>query len=478
VRTFSLVLEQRLVASLTQSAIVLVAASAVLLLTAVVQRYGVRRVVWAGWVAVVFALSVLLPLWFRGPAEALPALRARNADPFMVSGAERPGRVEVIALDAGSFDLITSATAEGRLPNFGRVLDAGAVTHLATLHPTSPEAVWAAFATGKLPQKNGIRSSAVYRVPGRPDDPPIELLPDFCFATGLLRYGALTEEPRTSRSIRARALWDILGGAGVSVGVLDFPLTAPAPVVQGYIVSDSYGRSALEGPLDATTVFPSDLHGEVAAAFTTVDEELLVPGSLDVLPERYRSSARADRVYDLVHRRLAATNPVDVGLVRYQSPDPIAHYFLRYAMPSRFGDVSEDERRRFGRVLETHYALVDQAIGRAIDAQSPGDLLLVVSGYGIEPLSVSKRILERIIGDPQISGTHEAAPDGFLMAYGATVAPNRQLRRGSVVDVLPTLLYFLGLPVGRDMDGYARTDLFQRTFTAERPIAFIPSYER
>ena len=41
----------------------------------------------------------------------------------------------------------------------------------------------------------------------------------------------------------------------------------------------------------------------------------------------------------------------------------------------------------------------------------------------------------------------------------------------------PTILYFLGLPIGRDMDGYARTDLFQRAFTDERPITFIPTYD-
>jgi hypothetical protein len=64
------------------------------------------------------------------------------------------------------------------------------------------------------------------------------------------------------------------------------------------------------------------------------------------------------------------------------------------------------------------------------------------------------------------------------MAYGAPVAKARLLNRASVVDVAPTLLYFLGLPIGRDMDGYARTDLFQRTFTDERPITFIPTYDR
>jgi hypothetical protein len=43
---------------------------------------------------------------------------------------------------------------------------------------------------------------------------------------------------------------------------------------------------------------------------------------------------------------------------------------------------------------------------------------------------------------------------------------------------VPTVLYFLGLPIGRDMDGYAQTDLFQRPFTNARPITYIPTYDR
>ena len=122
--------------------------------------------------------------------------------------------------------------------------------------------------------------------------------------------------------------------------------------------------------------------------------------------------------------------------------------------------------------------MIDEAIGRAIAALGADDLLLVVSGYGMEPLGLGKRILERLIGDPDVSGTHETAPDGFLMAYGAPVARARLLPRASVVDVVPTVLYFLGLPIGRDMDGYARADLFPRSFTDERPITFIPTYDR
>jgi hypothetical protein len=45
------------------------------------------------------------------------------------------------------------------------------------------------------------------------------------------------------------------------------------------------------------------------------------------------------------------------------------------------------------------------------------------------------------------------------------------------VDLAPTALYFLGLPIARDMDGFARTDLFTRAFTSARPVTYIRTYE-
>src|SRR5262249_52043581 len=173
---------------------------------------------------------------------------------------------------------------------------------------------------------------------------------------------------------------------------------------------------------------------------------------------------------------LARTRPPRVTLTRYQSLDAIGHYFLRYAMPSEFGDVTDDERRRLGTVLERQYAVIHEAIGRAMASLCADDLRIVLSGFGMEPLGFGKRVIERVIGDPDVSGTHESARDGFLLAYGASVARGRQQARASVVDVTPTILYFLGLPIGRDMDGYARTDVFHRTFTDDRPITVIPTY--
>jgi hypothetical protein len=183
---------------------------------------------------------------------------------------------------------------------------------------------------------------------------------------------------------------------------------------------------------------------------------------------------------DRVHLQLL--NALDINAprfmaVRFPGIDAVGHRFLRYADPSAFGDVSDAERERYGGVLNQYYGFLDTLVGREIARLGPDDLLLVVSAFGMEPLSPGKRVLELMFGNPQMSGTHERAPDGFVLAFGAAVRAGRP-NRASVVDLAPTILYYLGLPVGRDMDGFARIDLFKPVFTSDKPVTYIPSYGR
>ena len=76
-----------------------------------------------------------------------------------------------------------------------------------------------------------------------------------------------------------------------------------------------------------------------------------------------------------------------------------------------------------------------------------------------------------------MTGTHESAPDGFLLAYGTNVASG-QFPRGAIVDLAPTVLYYMGVAVGRDMDGFARTDLFVPAYVFEHPVKYVASHER
>jgi hypothetical protein len=433
--------------------------------------------------AISVGASMALPLAARGTGERRPIVaRSLATGAFAEARPAGTGRVVLILLEGASLDYLWPRVAEGRFPNLGRILDGGAAIDLATLRPTQPEPVWTAVATGKYPPKNGVPSGATYYVRSRDWD--VELLPDYCLAHALVRFGIVRAAPHESRSWRARPFWSLAGDRGVRAGVVRWPVTYPASPTNGFLISDRLHlvSQSLLRLTDESLAYPPDVLPAARAAFADappIAEIAPVPvnatgSGLEVLPDQ---PGRWDRIYGRLARDLAAEQRLDLLTIRYTGLDAIGHTYLRYAMPRAFGNVPESEIRRFGGVLDRYYAFLDAEVGTALELLDPDDLLLIVSGFGMEPMTVPKRVLAQVLGDVRMSGTHERAPDGFLLAYGARVRSGK-LQRGAVVDVAPTVLYYLGLPVGRDMDGYARADLFVREFSESRPIVFIPSYER
>lgn len=481
---FQPVLAAETTTRMTAGAISLSASAVVFLLIAIahLQRRGGR--VSAVLLTAMMAISLAAPLAARGRTVERPLDASATVSPLALGVPPTSGRVVLLVFDGATLDVISPAVAEGRLPNLGRVFEGGAVLHLATLQPTQAEPVWSAAMTGRLPNGNGVRSSALYRV--RATDPGVELLPDYCFSQALVRSGFLTEVPHTATSLHARPLWRILSDSALSIGVIGFPLTHPAPAVHGFLVSDEFHRlsdqaRALEGVKAVSP--PTLLHDldEALAELPSPNPEAVLAASAespqggDLRPDP--APVTGDRMHLQILQAMQSKIDTQFVAVRFPGVDAIGHYYLRYANPSAFGDVSAAQARQYGRVLLDYYGIVDSIVGRTLESLADDDLLLVVSAFGMEALSPGKRVLEQLVGDAQISGTHERAPDGFLLAYGSAVAPGRPAR-ASLVDLTPTILYYLGLPVGRDMDGYARTDLFRASFTASRPVTFIPTYGR
>jgi predicted AlkP superfamily phosphohydrolase/phosphomutase len=481
VRSFATALSELAARRMTAGAVATSASAAVLLGIAVAHysfgRRGSR--VGASLFAMAVTASLALPLAARGPAVPPPG-------PLAAGTAERPARehalpgprIVMLLLDGASLDYILPRVAEGRLPAFARLLESAALMDLATIRPTQPEPVWAAVATGMYPSKNGVRSAASYYAHG--DDRAIDILPDHCFSHGLVHLGFVRDEPNVSTAWRGRPLWSIVAGSGLPVGIVRWPLTYPVEPTRGFVVSDRFHQLVGSIAEFDRTASPPEILPVLETAFTEpqpgAEDEHAFNGLSD--PASPESSAlRRDRLYSRAMRELAVQTDPRLMAVRYDGLDAVGHYYLRYTRAPTFRGDPEEERRRLAQVVDRYYGFIDGEIGGALDTLAAGDLLVVVSGFGMQPLNPIKQALGRLLGDPSFSGTHERAPDGFLFAYGAAAERGRR-QRGSIVDVAPTLLYFLGLPVARDMDGYARADLFTRAFTAERPVVFIPSYSR
>ena len=60
----------------------------------------------------------------------------------------------------------------------------------------------------------------------------------------------------------------------------------------------------------------------------------------------------ADAAAEQIAESFGSLRPVQFTAIRYPGIDAVGHYYLRYALPREFGDVSDEERLRHGRVLE------------------------------------------------------------------------------------------------------------------------------
>jgi hypothetical protein len=76
----------------------------------------------------------------------------------------------------------------------------------------------------------------------------------------------------------------------------------------------------------------------------------------------------------------------------------------------------------------------------------------------------------------RLSGTHGRKTPGIFIAAGPDIDPKAMPEELRVVDVTPTLLYAIGLPVAEDFVGRARIELFTGAFRDAHPLQTIPTW--
>jgi predicted AlkP superfamily phosphohydrolase/phosphomutase len=329
-----------------------------------------------------------------------------------------------------------------------------------------------------------VKSFSTYRIVG--SSRPFDLLPKGAFVRLLERAGLVSTRPVTSASRRRRALWDTLNAFGIPTGMVRLWGTYPTERVQGFMLSP-YFHLLRDDPTRAPgTLFPPDLMKEAQARAVRapeVDPALLAEFVGDPAqggPWR-RALVEEALAPDLTYQRAgtllrAAYDPPFFATYVY-GLDVAGHAFFRFAHPDRFGDVRPAEVRRFGHVLDRYQALVGQWVGEIAQGLRPGEVLLVVSGYGMEPVPLWRRLVGGILGGEPGSGTHASAPDGYLLAVGDGIRADARVERASVLDLAPTILYLFGLPVARDMEGRVLTEILDPDFARSHALTFIPSYE-
>jgi predicted AlkP superfamily phosphohydrolase/phosphomutase len=68
------------------------------------------------------------------------------------------------------------------------------------------------------------------------------------------------------------------------------------------------------------------------------------------------------------------------------------------------------------------------------------------------------------------SGTHDTK--GIFLAVGETIKPAFQVEEMSIVDVLPTIVYLMGLPIPDNVGGVIRRDIAEKEFVHKQAVVF------
>ena len=430
------------------------------------------------------AAAVIVPLALRPARAAAPA-----PVPLATESIEPARRIVLIGIDGIGPDQVGDGISRGTLPAFAQALRRGAHGPLATLRPTEGPPIWTTILTGRLPRDHGIKSFTTYRLAGSQE--VFELLPKGALVAALERTGLVTRSPVTAASRKRRALWEILNAFGIQTGTVRVWGTHPPQDVQGFVLSPYFHLLRHDPARAGEALHPPDLLREVTARGVEAEdvERTMLPQFVDVQAQLPADAATWRRelveralVPDITYERAGAVlrqayDP-PFFVMCYQGLDAVGHAFTRFARPERFGDVTSVEVRRYGAVVDRYAAYLSDRVAEAAAALRPGEVLLVVSGYGMEPVRLWRRALYGLTGErPVPSGTHAGAPDGFLLAVGDGIKAGAVVSNASVLDVAPTILYLMGLPVARDMEGRVLAEIVEEDFVRAHPVSFIPSYE-
>jgi predicted AlkP superfamily phosphohydrolase/phosphomutase len=363
---------------------------------------------------------------------------------------ERPTKVIVVGVDAADWGVMRPLLDEGKLPNFTRLMKEGSTGRSETFIPlTKSPILWTSIATSKLPDEHGIGGFVQSTKTGR-------------------------AVPYTGNVRKVKAIWDILGEHGMKVAVVGWLVTWPAQKVNGYLVSDYIQYEAESGIKIEHQTYPESLFYEIDSLRLRkpdLTDAMIAPiypvdrtaEEMGVEPWR-KDYAKMIYATDETFRRIAlklGDKDVDFLAVYFNGIDSMCH---------NLWDQSKNRNHPLCHVIDNYYVWMDQVLGQFMDLMDDRTLLVVCSDHGFYGP-------RRAPDGGLMLGVQMHGRYGIVGFMGRGIRPGSQIPNAGILDITPTILYALGLPVARDMHGKVLTDAFESDFLRNNPVKFVPTYE-
>ena len=282
--------------------------------------------------------------------------------------------------------------------------------------------------------------------------------------------------------LRVRTVWDILSEHRKRVGVVGWWETWPAPEVNGYVISShaglhgerikEFGEQWLQRIQKLTypedylkrvqqlAFVPRNMDSEIRKRFYDIGQCSCVGSTQDKI---FRNFYWQDRLFETLSLDLLQSKgPFDFFAVYFCGVDAAGHQFLRFKeKQDLLKDCAGCNPLRLPYIVENYYEYMDEVLGKLLPYADRNTVTMIVTDHG------------QFLG-AGTAGLHKN--NGFIILHGSPFKTHL-LTKAHVLDITPTILYLMGLPVAQDMDGSVLLEAFNPSYLEQHPVAFNRTYE-
>ncbi len=361
---------------------------------------------------------------------------------------EQKRKTLLIGWDAADWKTIHPLLDKGQMPNLEKLINGGVMGNLATLDPPLSPMLWTSIATGKRPYKHGILGFT-------------EPNPD---GNGI--------RPIHVTGRKGKAIWNILTQEEYKTHVIGWWPSHPAEPINGVNISNFYqkSKSRIHEPwtMMKGTVHPAEM-SDLFAGMRVHPEELtqahllpFVPKAAEVNQEKDKrllstakiiaecSSIHAAATYILEHEEW------DFLGVYYDGIDHFGHGFMKYNPPRR-PHIPEKDYELYKNVVTAGYRFHDMLLGRLMKLAGEDTTIMLISDHGFYPNHLRPKAIPKEPAGP----AWEHSPYGIICMSGQNIKKDERIYGATLLDIAPTILAMLDLPIGKDVDGKVLTSAFE-----------------
>jgi predicted AlkP superfamily phosphohydrolase/phosphomutase len=384
---------------------------------------------------------------------------------LMTCASAKKEKVQVVILgfDGANWPTIDPLIAEGKLPFIEKLKKEGAWADFQTDKPTKSSVVWTSIATGKTMLKHGIL--------------------DFAF----IKENNI-QVPYSNAEKREPSLWQMLDRFGMSSVVVNWFVTYPPDKFNGVMVSDRFRQIMIKKPQFANdytdSVYPGmdfyRLKKVIRRDYGETIKRIGVPDFPGLFQKIHpdkdfkksftlknsRTFIMQDALVEDLTDFLFRTKEADLYMSYFRMPDIVQHFVLALLEDKVIADAFPDEGNpwtmpaakqqevtlRIAHLLEPVYRYMDRLLEKYLsDPKFKNAYFFIMSDHGFS--------LYRGGYNHYDLPEEMPAPPGILLVKGPAVKPGKTA--ACIYDIAPSVLYLLGLPLDKNMDGKPLRDIFR-----------------